>query len=166
MQNMIPAQPIELGSASRRNSRPWLHGVAGSFLSLVIAGLTGCEDSTGRLAVSGEITLDGAPLESGSILFTSIGAEQLISSGAMIQEGAYYVPQEQGLLPGTYQVEISSPDQSAPMTTAAVGPDQQGIPIARDRIPDEYNVNSDKRVEVTRDGDNTFDFDIVSKRGS
>jgi hypothetical protein len=50
------------------------------------------------------------------------------------------------------------------MALVPAGPDQQGIPVAPDRIPEEYNVKTDKRVEVTRDGDNAFDFDIVSER--
>ena len=131
---------------------------------LSLAATCGCGPESDRLSVSGEVTLDGAPLDSGTILFTSVGAAQLVSSGAMIQDGAYFVPEEQGLVPGTYQVEITSPDKSAPLAMAPAGPDQQGIPVAPDRIPEEYNVKTDKRVEVTRNGDNAFDFDIVSGR--
>jgi hypothetical protein len=60
-------------------------------------------------------------------------------------------------------VQISSADKSAVSTMANGAPGMQGIPIAEDRIPAEYNINSDKKVEVTRDGDNRFDFDVVSK---
>src|SRR5687768_1398341 len=130
---------------------------------IAVAALAGCRESTGRLAVSGTITLDGAPLDRGSILFTSVGEGPLVSSGGMIQEGEYLVPEEQGLLPGTYLVQISAPDTRAKMSMGANAADRPGIPLAPDRIPEEYNLRSDKKVEVTRDGDNKFDFDIKSK---
>jgi hypothetical protein len=37
-------------------------------------------------------------------------------------------------------------------------------PTAPERIPAEYNVNSQRIVEVAADKDNVFEFDIVSKR--
>jgi hypothetical protein len=126
----------------------------------------GCGEDNGRLSVSGVVTLDGAALDKGSILLTSMGGGPLVSSGAMIENGAYVVPEEHGLLPGTYLVQISSADSKAATTMAGGAPGMQGIPIAPDRIPAEYNINSDKKVEVTRDGDNRFDFDVVSNPAS
>jgi hypothetical protein len=133
--------------------------------SLLMGGgaLGGCREGTGRLAVSGNVTLDGAPLDRGSILFTTVGEGPLVSSGGMIQEGAYLVPEEQGLLPGTYLVQISSPDTTAAMNMGANAADRPGIPLAPDRIPEPYNLQSDKQVEVTRERDNEFNFDIVTK---
>jgi hypothetical protein len=36
------------------------------------------------------------------------------------------------------------------------------VPVARERIPAEYNTESKHSVEVTADGDNEFNFDIMS----
>jgi hypothetical protein len=123
----------------------------------------GCRPQSDRLAVSGKVTLNGAPLDGGSIRFTSTGGETLVASGAMIQNGAYHVPQEKGLLPGTYHVEINSPDRDAPMVMARVTPGGPGIQVAPDRIPAEYNSASTKTIEVTPEGENEFDFNIVTK---
>lgn len=130
-------------------------------LGLVAVG--GCGSGSDRLEVSGAITLDGAPLDSGSIRFTSLG-ETLVASGAIIQDGQYRVPAEQGLLPGKYLVEIRSPDNDAPPVVYRSSPGERGIPTAPERIPPEFNVDSQQQVEVTAAGDNRFAFDIVSRQ--
>jgi hypothetical protein len=123
---------------------------------------SGCGPSTDRLAVSGRVSLDGQPLDNGSIRFTSLG-ENLVSSGTLIKDGRYRIPRDKGLLPGEYRVEISSPDNDAPPVMQRSSPKDPGIPTAVDRIPPGYNINSDQRVQVDREKDNAFDFDIVSK---
>ena len=125
---------------------------------LLIAAL-GCGPKSDRLAVSGAVTLDGALLESGSIRFTSVGAEKLMTSGALIRAGAYDIPQDKGLRAGTYQVEISSPDEKAP----PILDKPSGMMMAPERIPPAYNVETKQTVEVTPDGDNEFNFNIVSR---
>jgi hypothetical protein len=132
-------------------------------VSLAVLACAGCSPRTDRLAVSGKVQLDGAPLDSGSIRFTSLGEGKLVASGAMIQEGVYHIPQAKGLTPGTYHVEINSPDSKAPPVMARATPGGPGIPVAPDRIPAEYNVNSQQTIEVTQDGETQFDFDIASK---
>jgi hypothetical protein len=135
--------------------------------SLLIAGdliaVAGCGPASDRLPISGRITLDGVPLDSGSIHFTSKDSERLSASGATIRHGEFNIPQEQGLPPGTYFVEISSPDPSAPLVAYEIGPGQPRLPpTAPERIPPEYNAN--RTIEVTADGDNDFTFDIERRR--
>jgi hypothetical protein len=133
---------------------------------MIVCGLllaAGCGPRSDRLQVSGTVTLDGAPLEGGSIRFTSVGGDKLMAAGAMIQNGAYLIPKEQGLPPGTYHLEINSPDSDAPPVIVRQTPGGPGIPVAPDRIPPEYNLESDKTIEVTVDGANEFDFNITSQ---
>jgi hypothetical protein len=128
-------------------------------LALVMAATIGCGARSDRLAISGEVNLDGAPLDSGSIHFTSTGSQKLAASGARIESGQFNIPQEKGLPPGTYAVEISSPDTSAPLVVYKGAPGQPRLPpTAPERIPPEYNAN--RTIEVTKDGDNDFRFDI------
>jgi hypothetical protein len=129
-------------------------------ISLVI--VAGCGPQSDRLAVSGSVTLDGALLDVGSVRFTSLG-EKPLSSGAMIRDGEYSIPEVHGLSPGQYHVEITSPDTKSPPVMARATSGGPGIPVQRERIPAEYNVNSKHSIEVTPDGDNEFDFDIVSR---
>jgi hypothetical protein len=132
-------------------------------LAMVLASVIGCGPASDRLPISGAITLDGMPLDSGSIQFTSKGREKLMASGAMIANGEFNIPQEKGLPPGTYFVEISSPDTAAPLVAYQAGPGQPRLPpTAPERIPAAYNAN--RTIEVTADGENHFTFDVERRR--
>jgi len=135
-----------------------------SFALLVVlaVNLIGCGPRTDKLSLSGNVTLDGSPLDKGTIQFTTLGEGKLQSTGSAIQDGAYHIPAEKGLLPGTYRVELSSPDGNAPPVRVAAYPGGPTIPVVPDRIPAEYNIDSSKSVEVTQDGDNQFDFAVTS----
>jgi len=136
-----------------------------TLLAMLLLLLSGCGPRSDRLAVSGAVTLDGAPLDEGSIRLTSTGNGKLFASGAMIQNGKFNVPQEKGLPPGTYRVEISSPDTAVPPVVYKGAPGEPALPpTAPERIPPEYNSNSKQIVEVSMHGDNHFEFDIVRRR--
>ena len=158
MREVGPEMPIASGVALIRCKAILATGI----VAAAMLTMAGCGPKSDRLAVSGNVSLNGAPLDNGTIRFTSIGSEKLVSSGTMIQDGAYYIPQEKGLLAGTYHVELSSPDKSAPPVMARARPGGPGIPVAPDRIPAEYNLDSKQSIEVTPDGDNQFDFSIDS----
>ena len=131
---------------------------------LVVAGLfviTGCGSSTDRLSISGKVTLDGVPLDRGSIRFSSSDGQHLMATGAMIRDGQYSIPEGKGLLPGMYHVQITSPDLNAPPVMAPATASGPSYPVPPERIPPEYNADSKQTVEVTTDGDNLFVFDIV-----
>lgn len=121
--------------------------------------LVGCakKDTSGRQSISGKVTFQGAPLDNGSIQFQAeAGGQQ--GSGAVITNGEYTVPARAGLLPGKYKVLISAGNPGQPIPEGQA-PGESGPPV-EDRIPPEFNVNSDKFVEVSADKENKFDFDI------
>ncbi|MEX0610712.1 MAG: carboxypeptidase-like regulatory domain-containing protein [Pirellulales bacterium] len=132
-----------------------------------LPGLAGCGPSSDRLEVSGTVKLNGAPLDEGAIRLTSVGTEKLFASGAMIENGQFTVPQEKGLPPGTYAVEISSPDTKATPVRPKVGPGEPALPpMAPERIPAEYNSKSKHMIEVSADSENHFEFDIQGRAAS
>jgi hypothetical protein len=133
-----------------------------SRLSLVLCAviaLTGCGPKSDRVAVNGSVTLNGEPLDGGSIQFTSLG-ERKLNGGAVVSGGQYNIPQPKGLLPGKYHVEINAPDATAKPIFYRSSPGGPGITTQPDRVPAEYNVNSKQTVEVAASGENRFDFDI------
>jgi hypothetical protein len=133
------------------------------FLTPVLL-FAGCGRRSDRLALSGEVALDGSPLVQGSIRLTSTGTGKLFATGAMIQNGEFHVPQEKGLPPGTYRVEISSPDTNAPPVVYKSAPGEPALPpTAPERIPPEYNSQSKHSVDVTADGGNHFKFEIAGR---
>src|SRR5690606_38899279 len=75
--------------------------------------ISGCGPGNplGRKAVSGTVTLDGAPVQQGSISFQPTHGEGT-SSGAMILGGKYSIEAVDGLADGTYLVQINAIDPS------------------------------------------------------
>src|SRR5438552_12289401 len=109
-------------------------------LMIVLPGTFGCgpaADPHGRLGLKGTVTFQGQPLDLGSIRFLPLENQEL-NAGALIRHGKYEVPREQGLLPGTYRVEISAPEQGPPPGP----PGADVVEPARDRIPAEFNLDS------------------------
>lgn len=141
---------------------------ARSLLLVVLVGLTlvpGCGPRSDRLPINGKITLDGTPVDTGSIRFTSAGGEKLFTSGAMIMNGEYQIPKDKGLPPGTYRVEINAPDTKAPPVATRPAPGEPlGPPTAPERIPPEYNSATKQTVEVASNKDNFFEFNIVTRK--
>lgn len=134
-------------------------------LALIVAGACllgapGCakKDPAGRLPVSGKVTLKGTPLDQASIQFMAADAGGQFGSGGVIAKGEYSIPGNQGLPAGKYKVLISA---------GVVGPTPaqgelpgESSPPAEERIPPEFNVNSDKFVDVSSGKENVFNFDI------
>jgi hypothetical protein len=64
--------------------------------------LGGCaRDDHGRQKVFGTVALGGEPLPEGAIEFFPAGGPPGPAGGALIRNGAYAIPREQGLTPGT-----------------------------------------------------------------
>ena len=125
---------------------------------LLLVPWLGCGDpSGGREAVSGDIRFKGQPLDQGTIQFIPTEGQDTMSGG-LIQQGKYTVAKMQGLKPGKYKVLITSGDskEHAPPGELPGAP----FPVAKERIPKEYNSASKQEVEVKRGGPNRFDFTI------
>jgi len=137
-----------------------------SLLFLFAGFLTGgCSKNTdGRQAISGTVTVDGTPVPAGSISFQPTEG-QATSSGAMISNGKFNIPADDGLLAGKYRIAISAPmPGSEPANAQALPGDAP--PLAKDMIPPDWNTSSKQFVEVKKTGSNTFPFEISTKAGA
>ncbi|RUL88121.1 hypothetical protein [Tautonia sociabilis] len=150
------AQPS--GRAAFRRA---LVAVAASVLS---AGCGG-GDGLNRMPVRGNITFEGEPLAEGTIQFYPEQTNtDSITGGSLIEGGSYSIPRAEGLVPGRYQVRISSPSDEMTVEEDEAMPGLGPI-YPRDLIPSKYNVESELRVEVTEDGPNEFDFALEADPG-
>ncbi len=133
------------------------------FVLLLSCVLFGCGSGNplGRLAVSGKVMLDGEPLECGSIEFAP-RQHTGVGSGAVITNGNYSIPTQKGLPPGKYLVRIFSTEEGANRSLPAQPAEPGTYRPSVERIPPKYNTQSDQVVEVTADGSNRFDFDVVT----
>ena len=120
--------------------------------------LAGCSaDDTDAIPVSGQVTFQGQPLDQGFIEFTPLNEAHRLS-GAAINQGEYSLPANQGLSAGKYQVRVTST-----VGGAEVDPDEppgESDAVARERIPADFNTQTKQEVEVTKSGENKFDFKI------
>ncbi len=138
--------------------------------------LLGCgpSNSLGRRAISGSVSLDGVPLDQGSIEFAPQGNREGVGTGAMLLNGQYSTSTLKGLPPGKYVVRISSAEPHEKNSSKrANGPPGRGTSgpagpagfdmtgIKRNRIPARYNAESQLFVEVTEEGENKFDFKLT-----
>jgi hypothetical protein len=140
----------------------------------------GCSggDSLPRERLSGTVTLDGQPLEKGTIRFMPTAQENAsTATETIITSGAYEVPASTGLLPGPYQVSISAVEEikgSRPASRVRRGPgydpeggtgveDSSADVRVREILPAQYNTRSTLKADVTKGGKNVFDFPLTSK---
>jgi hypothetical protein len=126
-------------------------------LALVLGVCTGCG---GRTRIEGHVTLDGAPVDGGSISFfqgTGPGSDK---GNAAIRGGQYVIDGERArnLTPGSYTVQIFWLQRLG----ASSGGNMDTSPAVKQLIPAKYNTNSTLKMEV-KPGTNKLDFDLKSK---
>jgi hypothetical protein len=121
--------------------------------------LAGCSDPQGRQAIRGTVIFQGQPLDRGNIEFVPAGGERT-QAGAAVQNGRYAIPRDKGLVPGTYKVIIVSWDGPPLVPDTSESP---GISVnftTGQRIAARFNDQTILRVDVTKGGENTFDFQV------
>jgi hypothetical protein len=128
---------------------------------------SGCSsggDELPREAVSGTVTLDGQPMAKGTIRFSpaSQGNQSAaVEGGGMIESGAFSIPRDRGLIPGSYQVAIYAGGAGA-SSKGAQGPATGGPAPKKESIPAKYNSKSTLNAVVKKGDANTFKFDLTS----
>ena len=139
-------------------------------------------DNLPRQAVSGKVTMDGAPLSNGTIMF-SPATEGPTPALVPIDAGSYSIPKDRGLVPGTYKVSIltsgnAEPEEPTEGPVEPPGPAAQARSEAADKraraaslgksrgkdqlIPPQYNTATILTAEVKEGTPNTFHFDLTS----
>lgn len=150
-----------MGNPLPRVKRPASLGfVGGAFLSLFL--VTGCGGPTGdRVPVSGEVTLDGQPLDRGSIEFHPDGEGTL--TGGMIVDGTFEIPAAQGAEPGNYSVRIFASGESVEGDPeAGPGPEAENQ-VAEELIPAKFNTETELTAEIGEQGADSLRFEVTSK---
>lgn len=132
-----------------------LPGIVG-LVAVTLLSLAGCENTGGKSAVSGSVSLKGEPLNKGTITFL-LPEAKTPTAEALIENGKYALPAVSGLLPGKYRVKISAIEEFV-ITPEDYAAGKQPPPN-RERIPAKYNTDSQEMVEVVK-GKNQFDFQI------
>jgi hypothetical protein len=115
-------------------------------------------DPLPRVAVSGAVTLDGAPLPEGMIQFNPAPGTEGPPAAGEIRDGKFSIEKPQGPVPGQYKVTISS----HPPARISEGQAPGGAPRrAPETVPARYNTESTLESDVPADGSSTLDFPLV-----
>lgn len=110
----------------------------------MISTLVGCGPNDGLVEVSGTVTLDGKPVETGAVSMQPVDGKG-VSGGGAIKGGKYSARTS----PGNLAVQINSMVEvrKENPTKEEV---ERGLDVDRkESIPAEYNRNSKLRIEVT-----------------
>ena len=129
-----------------------------------LALFVGCggDNPLGRKAITGKVTLNGQPLENGTIEFAPLVAGG-VPSGSVISGGAYAIAAEQGLPVGKYRVSIVDQPPAAPLPPGHT-PGDDLPPPPKPQIGPEWNTKSQQTIEVKAEGPFEFNFDVTTKR--
>ena len=121
-----------------------------------------CIGCSGQTRIYGHVTLDGTPVDGGSISFVQGSGPGSDKGNAPIMAGDYVIEGERArnLTPRSYTVQIFwiqliGRARSNPTNADASAP-------AREAIPAQYNIKSTLTREITP-GANKLDFDLKSK---
>lgn len=131
----------------------------------ILWGLAGCGrgDGLDRQPVSGSVTLDGAPLDTGMIRFLPESADATTETSTAIEGGKYSFPKDTGPVPGAYKVVISSAKGEAFEPPQGKMPGEVHPPLAKEKVPEKYNVTTELTATVKRGETAPIDFALTSK---
>jgi hypothetical protein len=136
------------------------------FLMLSIAGLAalaaaGCGgDGLNRGAVAGRVTVGGAPLAKGRILFVPVAPNTGPAASATIVDGQYTLACDAGPIVGQNRVEVEAEvDLGFAIDDEAAFAARGGRPLPPNPIPPAFNRQSTLAVEI-KPGETT-NFDIA-----
>lgn len=132
--------------------------IAGLFAAMLMCG---CAERS--VSIAGRVTLDGKPLESGSITFIPLDGTHSADAGAVISQGGYEVRSPLGIAPGAFRVEIRSQRKTGKRILAG-SPLPPGTMVDEvvEIVPEKYNTASTLRVEL-KAANNDVNYELTSK---
>jgi hypothetical protein len=122
--------------------------------SLLVLVLVGCS-SDRRVAVTGTVSLDGKPLDSGQITFRPAPNNASNSSGGPIENGQFCIAANHGLCPGKYVVTVQAFKVTGRMVMERDNKVKEVVPIT-------FKEAGKLEADVTAGGKNHFDFPLTS----
>jgi len=129
-------------------------------LIVPLAACAGCGKPLASL--EGTVTLDGQPVEQGSIVLLPVDGSGP-TSGAGIENDKYRVALNAGIMPGQKTVQIIGIRKTGKQVEAGPpSPPGTMVDLVEQCVPDIYNTKSTLTVEVLAGQINQHDFDLKS----
>jgi len=136
---------------------------AAGLVVVLMGTCVGCDSGGGLVAVEGNVTFDGQPVEEGSIAFEPAdGAGP--SAGGTIQQGKYALAGDAGVLPGKKTVRITAVRKTGKQVAGGLSGDSDTMVDEVEKyIPAIYNQESTLTCEVAAGKVNQHNFDLKSE---
>ena len=137
------------------------HALTWGTASFLVVFALGCGGQSDRAGVSGSVTVDGQPVEEGSITFVPDAQTGGPTAGDTIEQGNYAVSAESGLAPGKYRVQIKATRKTGRRV-------KDGFPHPPDDLVDEveqflpprYNTQTELVAELKAGRNEGVDFEL------
>lgn len=144
----------------------WNSGQAIQLLPVFIGFIAGGCGSGPQLgmAIHGQVTYQGKPVESGTLTFTNIGSSTVRPMSVNIVNGGYSLLATEGLLAGTYRVQIEGyrkTGRKIPDLASPLAPNQKRALIDERMpyLPARFNERSNLQAHISTDGQEV-NFDL------
>jgi hypothetical protein len=123
----------------------------------------GCGGSNGpeRYAASGEVTLDGQPLQNASIVFEPRSREGVVAT-APIVDGRFHWSESNGPTVGDFDVRVN-PEAVEDSEALEIVKRRKRQPIEKTQVPPKYQRPGALTATVTREGPNEFVFSLSGR---
>jgi hypothetical protein len=134
-----------------------MHISAHSTIILAISAFClGCGIDDGLTGISGTVSIDGQPAESGTIHFQPVADSQSKGAGGAINAGAFEVSDRVPLKPGEYDVVIQAFKRTGKIFK---DPQRGDVPVT---VPVTV-ADSPQRVDVTSENSQSLLLDFASR---
>ncbi len=145
---------------------PWKSGLATRPAILLLAVLAGCGDGgLPRIAVTGNVTIDGRALKSGFITFIPTKGSEGPKASGPISDGAYKLDKKSGPIIGKLRVEIRAGQSLAYELDNPEDFDAKAPRVLPENpIPPQFNDQSILICETKEGETNAFNFDLKTKQ--
>jgi hypothetical protein len=130
-------------------------------LACVCAAVAGCGGRSPSVRVWGTVSYQGRPVQEGQIIFFPTEDTESPSTGGVIEDGRYDIPEDDGpYAGGTYRVEITALGEEKTYSPNVSGEGPM-INVREQLIPPEYNQQSTLRVTISADpAQHQHNFDL------
>ena len=156
-------QSVSSQRVSNRRTGAEMRSV-GKWMAVALAvSLCGCggEPAVKRVAVSGTVNLDGAPLPEGSIEFFPIAPTIGPRAAGQIKDGKFSLNKQIGPVAGTHRVEIYV-DQHIAMEEPEVAAALPGHSLPPNPVDEKFNTKSELK-ETISDGATPLKYEVQSR---
>jgi hypothetical protein len=118
------------------------------FALVAVLVTSGCWKSADGVVVTGTVTFDGQPVETGQITFEP--QEQGVMTVALISKGAYTIPSERPASSGKYLVRITADRPTGKALAANPRSQEDQAAVETEQfIPEKYNLGSQQYVDIS-----------------